>query len=387
MSQYLMNNYGNRSHSLSRGEGCYLFDDSNKRYLDALSGIAVCGLGHCHPAVTQAITEQAGTLLHTSNLFNIERQEQLAQALCEISGMERAFFSNSGAEANEAAIKISRLYAKSKGIAEPIVITTHGSFHGRTMATLSATGNPKVQEGFSPLVDGFKHAPYNDPAAIEELCKAGNVVAILVEPVQGEGGVRVPDENYLQRLRQICDQYDCLLMLDEIQTGNGRTGEYFAFQHNNIKPDVLTTAKGLGNGVPIGACLAAGKAAELLQAGSHGSTYGGNPLVCATALATVNELRKEELLNNVRERSAQLLTGLTTALKDCEKLKEIRAKGLMVGIELNENCGQLVEKAWQKGLIINVTAGSTIRLLPPLVINQEQVNHIIAIINDIVRED
>ena len=237
------------------------------------------------------------------------------------------------------------------------------------------------------LVDGFNHAPYNDPAAIEELCKAGNVVAILVEPVQGEGGVRVPDEDYLQRLRQICDQNDCLLMLDEIQTGNGRTGEYFAFQHSNIKPDVLTTAKGLGNGVPIGACLAAGKAAELLQAGSHGSTYGGNPLVCATALATVNELRKEELLNNVRERSEQLLTGLTTALKGCEKLKEIRVKGLMVGIELNENCGQLVEKAWQKGLIINVTAGSTIRLLPPLVINQEQVDHIIAIINDIVRED
>ncbi len=382
-----MNNYGNRNHSLSRGEGCYLFDDSNKRYLDALSGIAVCGLGHCHPAVTQAITEQAGTLLHTSNLFNIERQEQLAQALCEISGMERAFFSNSGAEANEAAIKISRLYAKAKGIAEPVVITTQGSFHGRTMATLSATGNPKVQEGFSPLVDGFNHVPYNDPAAIEELCKTGNVVAILVEPVQGEGGVRVPDEDYLQHLRQICDQYDCLLMLDEIQTGNGRTGEYFAFQHSNIKPDVLTTAKGLGNGVPIGACLAAGKAAELLQAGSHGSTYGGNPLVCATALATVNELRKEELLNNVRDRSAQLLTGLTIALKGCEKLKEIRVKGLMVGIELNENCGQLVEKAWQKGLIINVTAGSTIRLLPPLVINQEQVDHIIAIINDIVRED
>ncbi|MBB6523528.1 aspartate aminotransferase family protein [Pseudoteredinibacter isoporae] len=385
MSQYLMNNYGERSHSLNRGEGCYLFDDSGQRYLDALSGIAVCGLGHCHPQVTRAITEQAQTLLHTSNLFNIEQQEKLAHALCEISGMEKAFFSNSGAEANEAAIKISRLYAEKKGITDPVVIVTEGSFHGRTMATLSATGNPKVRQGFAPLVQGFKHVPYNEPVAIAEQCKSGNVVAVLIEPVQGEGGVRVPDADYLTELRQICDQYDCLLMLDEIQTGNARTGRYFAFQHSDIRPDVLTTAKGLGNGVPIGACLASGVAAELLQAGTHGSTYGGNPLVCATALATVTELRKDSLLDNVNARSQQLFEGLRLALKECPRVKDIRGKGLMVGIELDQPCGQLVEQAWQKGLIINVTAGNTVRLLPPLIINEEHIEQLVNTVSELIR--
>lgn len=380
-----MNNYGERSHSLNRGEGCYLFDDSGQRYLDALSGIAVCGLGHCHPQVTRAITEQAQTLLHTSNLFNIEQQEKLAHALCEISGMEKAFFSNSGAEANEAAIKISRLYAEKKGITDPVVIVTEGSFHGRTMATLSATGNPKVRQGFAPLVQGFKHVPYNEPVAIAEQCKSGNVVAVLIEPVQGEGGVRVPDADYLTELRQICDQYDCLLMLDEIQTGNARTGRYFAFQHSDIRPDVLTTAKGLGNGVPIGACLASGVAAELLQAGTHGSTYGGNPLVCATALATVTELRKDSLLDNVNARSQQLFEGLRLALKECPRVKDIRGKGLMVGIELDQPCGQLVEQAWQKGLIINVTAGNTVRLLPPLIINEEHIEQLVNTVSELIR--
>ncbi|GAA6153558.1 acetylornithine transaminase [Pseudoteredinibacter isoporae] len=385
MSQHLMNNYGERSHSLNRGEGCYLFDDTGQTYLDALSGIAVCGLGHCHPQVTQAITQQAQTLLHTSNLFNIEKQQKLAQALCDISGMEKAFFSNSGAEANEAAIKISRLYARKKDIANPVVIVTEGSFHGRTMATLSATGNPKVRQGFAPLVEGFKHVPYNDAAAVAEQCQQGNVVAVLVEPVQGEGGVRVPDADYLSQLRQVCDQHDCLLMLDEIQTGNARTGRYFAFQHSDIRPDVLTTAKGLGNGVPIGACLASGVAAELLQAGTHGSTYGGNPLVCATALATVTELRTDRLLDNVNARSQQLLEGLKQSLKGCEGVKDIRGKGLMVGIELNQSCTQLVEQAWQKGLIINVTAGNTVRLLPPLIINEAQIEQIISTVSELVR--
>lgn len=380
-----MNNYGERSHSLNRGEGCYLFDASGQAYLDALSGIAVCGLGHCHPQVTRAISEQAQTLLHTSNLFNIEQQEKLAQALCEISGMEKAFFSNSGAEANEAAIKISRLFAQKKGIEKPIVIVTEGSFHGRTMATLSATGNPKVRQGFAPLLEGFLHVPYNNPAVIAEHCKEDNVVAVLVEPIQGEGGVRVPDTDYLSQLRQICNENDCLLMLDEIQTGNARTGRYFAFQHNDIRPDVLTTAKGLGNGVPIGACLASGVAADLLQAGTHGSTYGGNPLVCATALATVTELRKDSLLDNVNSRSQQLLEGLRQSLKDCKHVKDIRGKGLMIGIELDQPCAQLVEQAWQKGLIINVTAGNTVRLLPPLIINEEQIEQLLNTVSELIR--
>lgn len=376
--QYLMNNYGDRAHTLVKGEGCYLYNQDGQRYLDALSGIAVCGLGHSHPDISAAISKQASTLLHISNLYNIEGQQKLARNLCSVSGMNAAYFCNSGAEANETAIKIARKYAHQRGITTPKIIVANGSFHGRTLATLSATGNPKVHAGFGPLVEGFVRVPYNDVAAVKEAAAQHNdIVAILVEPIQGEGGVITPDDNYLNQLREICDTQQWLLMLDEIQTGNGRTGKYFAFEHNGIKPDVLCTAKGLGNGVPIGACLAAGVAAELLQPGNHGSTYGGNPLVCSAALVVNDILMNTDTIANADSRGQQIRDGLALRLKGCSLVKEIRGKGLMIGIELNTDCGELVEKAWQQKLLINVTAANTVRLLPPLIIDSAQADEII----------
>lgn len=384
-TQFLMNNYGTREHTLVKGEGCYLFNEQGQRYLDALSGIAVCGLGHSHPAVSQAICEQASTLLHVSNLFNIEQQGLLAEQLCKASGMDKVYFSNSGAEANEAAIKIARKYAHQQNIRQPKIIVANGSFHGRTMATLSATGNPKVQAGFAPLVEGFIHVPYDDIESIAALAESDpNVVAVLLEPIQGEGGVNVPAADYLERVGQICEQQKWLLMLDEIQTGNGRTGEYFAFQHGNAKPDVISTAKGLGNGVPIGACLARGLAAELLQAGNHGSTYGGNPLVCAAANAVAKILSQGDVIANCRARSEQLLSGFQERLKDCPLFKEVRGKGLMIGIELNRDCAEMVAKAWDKGIILNVTAGNTIRLLPPLILDQDQAHTLVNTVSQLI---
>jgi acetylornithine aminotransferase len=385
-TQALMNTYGERAITLVKGEGMHLWDDQGRRYLDALSGIAVCALGHCHPAFTQAITEQAQTLVHVSNLYNIQPQEKLAEQLCSQSGMEKVFFSNSGAEANEAAIKIARKYGNEKGIDCPTIITMNGSFHGRTMATLSATGNPKVQQGFAPLVSGFINAPYNDVDAVKALAETNNsIVAILVEPVQGEGGVNVPAADYLNQLREICDQNGWLLMLDEIQTGNGRTGKYFAFQHNGIKPDVVTTAKGLGNGLPIGACLAQGKAAEVLQPGNHGSTFGGNPLACHGASAVVEALINDKLIDNAEAQGQYLLNAFTEALQGNDTVVDIRGLGLMVGIQLNQDCPQLVGKAMESGLLINVTAGNTIRLLPPLILTQADadsiVEKVVALIN------
>ncbi|BFM14360.1 aspartate aminotransferase family protein [Maricurvus nonylphenolicus] len=377
-TQALMNTYGERAITLVKGEGMHLWDDQGRRYLDALSGIAVCALGHCHPAFTQAITEQAQTLVHVSNLYNIQPQEKLAEQLCSQSGMEKVFFSNSGAEANEAAIKIARKYGNEKGIDCPTIITMNGSFHGRTMATLSATGNPKVQQGFEPLVSGFVNAPYNDVEAVKALAEQNNnIVAILVEPVQGEGGVNVPAGDYLNQLRDICDQNDWLLMLDEIQTGNGRTGKYFAFQHNGIKPDVVTTAKGLGNGLPIGACLAQGKAAEILQPGNHGSTFGGNPLACHGASAVVETLVNDKLIENAEAQGQYLLKSFGEALQGNGKVVDIRGLGLMVGIQLNQDCPQLVAKAMEAGLLLNVTAGNTIRLLPPLILSQADADNIV----------
>lgn len=379
----LMNTYGDRSTTLVKGEGAYLWDREGKRYLDALSGIAVCGLGHNHPGVTKAIQEQASTLLHVSNLYQIEAQMELGKLLCELSSMDKAFFSNSGAEANEAAIKMARKFGNDKGINKPEIITAHNSFHGRTMATLTATGNPKVKTGFAPLLEGFVHVAYNDIEAIKAVANE-NTVAIMVEPVQGEGGIRIPDTNYLFELRKLCDEYGWLLILDEIQTGNGRTGRYFAYQHCGILPDIVTTAKGLGNGVPIGACLAKQKAAEIFQPGNHGSTFGGNPLACRAALAVVEGIMANDGLARVEALGHRILNGLKARLGDLAQVKDIRGFGLMLGVELQQDCGELVEAAKDRGLLLNVTAGSTIRLLPPFILTDEQADEIVNIVSELV---
>jgi len=382
-SAAIMNTYGERKLTLVKGEGMYLWDDNGRRYLDGLSGIAVCGIGHSHPALAKTLFEQASTLIHVSNLYNIEPQEKLAEQLCALSGMDNIFFSNSGAEANEAAIKIARKFGNDQGISEPVIITMNGSFHGRTMATLSATGNPKVKAGFTPMVSGFTHVNYDDIDAIKAVDKT-NVVAILVEPIQGEGGVHVPSANYLNQLRELCDANDWLLMLDEIQTGNGRTGEYFAFQHNGIKPDVVTTAKGLGNGLPIGACLARGKAAEVLQPGNHGSTFGGNPLACAGAKTVVDTIINDKLIDNSAKMGSYLVERFKTKLADSNKVADIRGKGLMIGVELKQDCTELVSRAAEAGVLLNVTAGNTIRLLPPMIITQAQADELIAVISMLI---
>lgn len=380
-----MNTYGERTTTLIKGEGAYVWDAQGNRYLDALSGIAVCGLGHCHPAVTRAIAEQAATLVHCSNLYMIEPQQKLGQALIGLSAMQKVFFSNSGAEANEAAIKIARKFGNDQGIHNPEIITTLGSFHGRTMATLTATGNEKIKHGFAPLLSGFTHVPYNDIGAIAAAANA-NTVAVMVEPVQGEGGINIPDDNYLSELRALCDANNWLLILDEIQTGNGRTGRYFAYQHAGILPDVCTTAKGLGNGVPIGACLAAGKATEVLQPGNHGSTFGGNPLATRAALAVVDTIISEELMARAHALGTIMLNAFREQLGQQPGVVAIRGKGLMMGIELDRPCGDLVEMAKARKLLINVTAGKVIRLLPPLIISDEQAQEIVATVSELVAD-
>ena len=389
MSDALMNTYGRLPVSFVKGEGALLWDTDGKQYLDALSGIAVCGLGHAHPAVTRALCEQAGQLVHTSNLYGIPNQSALAERLTALSGMDRVFFSNSGAEANEAALKLARLYGHNKGIDIPTVIVTNGSFHGRTMATLTATGNRKIQAGFEPLVKGFARVDYNDLEAIRNVAKNNkDVVAILVEPVTGEGGIVIPDEDYLSGIRQICDEHGWLMMLDEIQTGMGRTGKMFAFQHSDVIPDVMTLAKGLGNGVPIGACVARGEAAEVLQPGKHGSTFGGNPLVCAAGLAVVDTLQNEGLIDRAAELGQRFFDGFSSALQGVGSVKAIRSSGLMIGIELDRPCAELVGKALEEGLLLNVTADSVIRLLPPLILSDEQadtiIEKVVGLINDLI---
>ena len=372
-----MTTYNRLPFAFTKGEGIWLEDTRGNHYLDALSGIAVCGLGHCHPAVSNAICEQSQTLVHTSNLYQIPLQEQLADRLARLSGMDRIFFANSGAEANEAALKLARLYGHKRGIDTPSVLVCDGSFHGRTMATLSATANRKVQAGFEPLLRGFSRIPYNDIEAVRNAAKNdANVVAILVEPVQGEGGINVPDENYLNELRTICDDNDWLLMLDEIQTGMGRTGKMFAHQHNGIVPDVMTLAKALGNGMPIGACLVNGKASEILGPGSHGSTFGGNPLACSAAIAVVDFIEQENLVAQAAENGKLLGDLLTDGLSEKEGIKQIRQYGMMIGIELEEPCGELVMKAADAGLLINVTAERVIRLLPPLICTGDDIREI-----------
>jgi len=362
--------------AFEQGSGAWLTDQDGQQYLDALSGLAVCGLGHAHPDVARAIADQAGKLSHTSNLYHIPLQEELAARLTSLAGMDKVFFANSGAEANEAAIKIARLYGHKKGIDHPVIITATGSFHGRTMATLSATGNPKVQHGFAPLVEKFKHIAYNDIEALNSVID-GNVVAVMLEPIQGEGGIIIPDEGYLKSVREICDQNNYLLILDEIQTGMCRTGEWFAFQHENITPDVMTLAKALGNGMPIGAYLAKGAAAELIQPGSHGSTFGGNPLASRAALAVIDVLTKQKLHENAAKLGAQMLESLKQGFSEIKGVVSVRGKGLMLGIELDKECAQLVTMALEEHLLINVTSDNVIRLLPPLIIDEDLAQQIV----------
>jgi len=406
---HLMDTYRRLPVAFVRGSGAWLEDAAGKRYFDALTGIAVCGLGHAHPGVAEALTRQASSLLHTSNLYEIPLQEQLAERLCRLSGMDRVFFANSGAEANEAAIKLARLYGHQRGIKRPAVVVMEGSFHGRTLATLTATGSRKAQAGFEPLLGGFVRAPFDDIDALDTIARNNaDVVAVLLEPIQGEGGIVIPDDDYLPRLRELADAHDWLLMLDEVQTGNGRTGRFFAYQHSGVLPDVVTTAKGLGNGVPIGACLARGDAAEVFHPGNHGSTFGGNPLACAAGHAVLDALenddlmgaagrRGERILEGLRaaltggnplacaaghavldalenddlmgaagRRGERILEGLRAALKGDNRVLDIRGRGMMIGVQLSEADADLVPRALEQGLLVNVTGDNVLRLLPPL---------------------
>lgn len=385
MTNAVMPTYARLPVTFAKGEGALLWDTTGKQYLDALSGISVCNVGHARREVADAICAQAHELLHTSNLYQIEHQQALAEKLCALSGFDNVFFGNSGAEANEAAIKIARLYGHNKGVAIPTIIVMSNAFHGRTMATVTATGNPKAQLGFAPLVEGFVRVEYGDADAVAALAGNANIVAVLVEPVQGEGGIRIPADDYLPRLRAICDANDWLLMVDEIQSGMARTGKWFAFQHSGIQPDVMTLAKALGNGVPIGACLAAGKAAKVFSAGNHGSTFGGNPLACRAARAVIAVMEQENLTARAAELGDYFVAQFRTKLSAETGVREIRGKGLMLGIELERDCGELVKQALEKGLLLNVTAGNVIRLLPPLIITQAQADQIITMVTELVQ--
>ena len=376
---HVMNTYGRMPVHFVSGNGSYLEDTEGKRYLDGLTGIAVCGLGHAHPHVAQAIAKQASTLIHTSNLYEIPLQTALAERLCRKSGMDNVFFSNSGAEANEAAIKLARLKGNNKGIKSPCIVVVDGSFHGRTMATLTATGNRKVHAGFEPLLSGFVRAPFNDIGAIENIARNNpNVVGLLVEPILGEGGIHIPKTGYLAALRKICDQYDWLMMVDEVQTGNARTGKYFAFQHEGIMPDVVTTAKGLGNGMPIGACLAHGEAASLFVPGNHGSTFGGNPLACAAAHAVIDVIEQENLEERALVLGERIQAGFRKVLDGNNNVKEIRGAGLMLAVQLNDDAPNLVHRALADGVLINVTQGNIVRLLPPLTMTDAEADELVA---------
>lgn len=371
--QPLLNTYGRVPVAFERGEGIWLYDTKGDKYLDTFTGLAVSGLGHSHPAVSDALAHQSRELVHCSNLFHSPLQHTLAQKLCDLSGMDGVFFGNSGAEANEAAIKLARHYGHQKGVANPTIIVMEQAFHGRTMATLTATGNRKVQAGFEPLLGGFVRVPFNDLKAIENVARSNqSVVAVLVEPIQGEAGIRVADPDYLRELSKLCEREQWLLMLDEVQSGTGRTGHFFAYQGYGIKPDVVTLARGLGNGFPIGACIARGEAAKVFQPGSHGSTFGGNPLACAVALAVISTLEGEHLMARARALGNRMDELLRDHLEGAYYIREIRSKGLMIGIEMRDPCPELVLLAKAQGLLINVTADRVIRLLPALTMTDQE---------------
>lgn len=383
----LITSYNPMPITFTHGEGVWLYDTEGKKYLDGLSGIAVCGLGHAHPEVTKTIQGQAAKLLHTSNTFHIREQELLAEKLTQLAGMEQVFFANSGAEANEAAIKLSRLFGHKKGIETPSIIVMERAFHGRTMATLTASGSRKVQAGFEPLVPGFIRAPFNDLEALHTIAaNREDVVAVMLEPIQGEGGIYAAEEGYLRAVAKLCEQHDWMLILDEIQTGNGRTGKYFACMHYDIQPDILTTAKGLGNGVPIGACLMSKRAKDLFKPGNHGSTFGGNPLACATALTVLEVIERDKVCEQVTQNSALLMDKLIKSLGEHPKVKAIRGKGFMIGVELDRPASDMRLAGLKNGLIFNVTADTVVRLLPPLIINEEEINELVTRLTKTINE-
>tara|TARA_R110000772_G_scaffold58284_3_gene131938 strand:+ start:303 stop:1487 length:1185 start_codon:yes stop_codon:yes gene_type:complete len=386
-SNHLMPTYNRSPVAFAYGEGAWLFDTEGKKYLDAISSIAVCPLGHAHPAFTKALTEQCSKLIHTTNLYQIPLQDELAERLCQDSGMQEVFFANSGTEANEAAIKISRMYGHKKGFSIPQIIVMEGAFHGRSMGSLSATYNTKHQEGFGPLLEGFVRVPLNDVRAVEKTIAANpEVVAIMLEPIQGESGINPCSSDYLESLQKLCDEHELLLILDEVQTGNGRTGTYFSFQHSSVQPDVLTTAKGLGNGFPMGACLVGGRALNVLEAGHHGSTFGGSPLACAAGIAVNRAIHEEKLMENAQVKGARILAGLRTELADIPQFKEVRGLGLMLGIELSIPCTALVGLARANGLLITVQMDKVIRLLPPLNITDAEADFIVTTLARVIRE-
>jgi acetylornithine/N-succinyldiaminopimelate aminotransferase len=375
---HLMKTYSPQPVAFARGEGAWLWDTEGRRYLDALAGIAVSGLGHGHPELARAIAEQSAKLIHTSNLFRVPEQEALAGRVCELAAMDNAFFCNSGAEANECAIKIARLYGHQRGIENPSIVVMEKAWHGRTLATLSATGSRKAQAGFEPLMGGFLRVPYNDLGAIERLSEQPAVVAILMEVLQGEGGIHVADTEYVRKLREICDRQQWLLMIDEVQSGIGRTGKWFAHQWAGVVPDVMSLAKGLGSGVPIGACLARGVAAQVFKPGNHGTTFGGGPLVSVAALKTLEVIGKDGLLANAARQGEAIMGGLRRELDGVAGVKEIRGRGLMIGIELDRPCGDLVRRGLEAGLVINVTADKVVRLLPPLIFGDAESRELVS---------
>ena len=375
-----MSNYSPLEVTFVKGEGCWLTDTKGDQYLDALSGIGVVNLGHCHPVITKNLIDQSQQLLHTSNVYRIGNQEKLAKELCTLAKMDKVFFSNSGAEANEAAIKIVRLFARSKDIEKPVILTANQGFHGRTMATLSATGQSKVQAGFAPLMSEFIHVNFDDIESISDYQNNANVVAVMVEPIQGEAGIIIPKNDYLNKVQELCNKNGWLLILDGVQSCMGRTGKLFAHEHNQITPDILCLAKGLGNGVPIGACLAKGVASKMLTPGTHGSTFGGNPLVTSAALGVLDVFQNTNVLENVNKMSEYFRSEFDNKIKNNIAVKELRIKGLMIGIGLDSNiidCSQLVKKALKDNLLINVT-GTTIRMLPPLIITKEEIDILIS---------
>ena len=384
---HLMNTYTRLPLAFTHGQGASLYDEAGRRYLDALAGIAVSTLGHAHPRLVKALSEQAGRLLHTSNIYRIREQEALSDRLADISGMDEVFFCNSGCEANEAAIKLARLYGHQKGVELPAIVVMEQAFHGRTLATLSATGNRKVQAGFEPLVGGFVRVPFDDLAAVQHIAENNqNVVALLIEPIQGEGGINIAQAEYMQGLRRICDERGWLFMLDEVQCGIGRTGYWFACQHVGVKPDVMTLVKGLGSGVPIGACLVAGKAAGVFKPGNHGSTFGGNPLACTAALTTLDVIEQDGLKARAAALGNSLRAEFAASLQGLNGVVAIRGDGLMIGIELDRPCGELVKRALDRGLLINVTADTVIRLLPPLIFTDADASELVSILSPLIRE-
>jgi acetylornithine/N-succinyldiaminopimelate aminotransferase len=386
MASHLMNTYNRLPVSFTHGDGVWLWDEAGNKYLDALAGIAVSGLGHNHPRLVRAISAQAAKVIHTSNIYEVRLQSELGDAVCALSGMDEAFFCNSGAEANETAIKLARLYGHRNGVDNAAIIVMEKAWHGRTLATLSATGSRKAQAGFEPLMSGFVRVPYNDAAAVRQ---AGDnnrsIVAVLMEVLQGEGGIHVADLEYVRFLRKICDERNWLLMIDEVQSGIGRTGKWFGYQHAGVHPDVVTLAKGLASGVPIGACLAAGKAARVFGPGNHGTTFGGGPLVCAAGLATLQSIEDDKLMANAAEMGELIRAGLRDALAGAKGVVDIRGVGLMIGVELDRPCGDLVKQALAAGLLINVTNDKVVRLLPPLVIRADESREIVARLAPLIR--